>query len=80
MPSASIRHNGLAIRAFRVKAGKKPGEFAALVRLSYQHLDNIENERKQASLEVLHRIAVALEIPIGAIMRDPAALTSGRAA
>lgn len=73
MPSTTIRHNGSAIRAFRVKAGLKPGEFATKVRLSYQHIDNIENERKQASAEVLHRIAAALEIPISAILREATA-------
>lgn len=52
----------------------KPGEFATKASLSYAHLDNIENERKQASLEVLYRIAAALEVPAQAIVRDPAVL------
>lgn len=68
------RHNGAAIRAFRIKAGMKPGEFATKASLSYAHLDNIENERKQASLEVLYRIASALDIPVQAIVRDPGVL------
>lgn len=68
------RHNGAAIRAFRIKAGMKPGEFATKASLSYAHLDNIENERKQASLEVLYRIASALDIPVQAIVRDPSVL------
>lgn len=68
------RHNGAAIRAFRIKAGMKPGEFATRAQISYSTLDNIENERKNASLEVLYRIASALDIPVHAIVRDPLAL------
>lgn len=77
MTSSSLpvrRHNGAAIRAFRIKAGMKPGEFANKALISYAHLDNLENERKQASLEVLYRIAAALDIPVQAIVRDPDAL------
>lgn len=73
------RHNGAAIRAFRIKAGMKPGEFATKAMLSYAHLDNLENERKDASLEVLYRIAAALDVPARAIVRDPAILGEGLA-
>lgn len=65
------RQNGLAIRHLRIKDGTKPGEFATKARISYSTLDNIENERKNASPEVLHRIAQALDVPIGALLRDP---------
>ncbi|MCW2496375.1 helix-turn-helix transcriptional regulator [Jatrophihabitans sp.] len=75
MPSSTLRrHNGLAIRTFRIKAGMKPGEFATKASLSYAHLDNLENERKDASVEVLYRIATALDVPVRAILRDPAIL------
>lgn len=70
------RHNGAAIRAFRIKDGKKPGPFATEALISYSTLDNIENERKEASLEVLHRIASALNVPVEAIVRDPATLVA----
>lgn len=69
------RHNGTAIRCFRVKlTGLKPGEFASKAGIAYSTLDNIENERKEASLEALHRIADALGVPPEAIVRDPATL------
>lgn len=68
------RHNGATIRAFRVKDGKKPGQFASECLISYSTLDNIENERKEASLEVLHRIATVLNVPVEAIVRDPSTL------
>lgn len=69
------RHNGTAIRCFRIKAtGLKPGEFATRAGIAYSTLDNIENERKEASLEALHRIADALGVPAEAIVRDPSYL------
>jgi transcriptional regulator with XRE-family HTH domain len=68
------RHNGAAIRALRTKDGKKPGPFATEALISYSTLDNIENERKEASLEVLYRIAKVLNVPVEAIVRDPATL------
>lgn len=74
MADKLTRHNGLTIRCLRVKAGLKPGEFANTAGISYQHLDNIENERKEASIEVLHRIATALDVPVRALVRDPASL------
>lgn len=72
MPSKTARQNGMAIRHLRIKSGKKPGEFATLARISYSTLDNIENERKNASPEVLHRIAGALDVPVAALIRDSA--------
>jgi len=74
--SKMTRHNGAAIRAFRIKDGFKPGPFATKALMSYSTLDNIENERKEASLEALHRIAGALNVPVEAIVRDPATLVS----
>jgi transcriptional regulator with XRE-family HTH domain len=69
------RHNGTAIRCMRIKIAKlKPGEFARVAGIAYSTLDNIENERKEASLEALHRIADALGVPPEAIVRDPACL------
>lgn len=72
MTSKQTRQNGLAIRHLRIKSGKKPGEFASAARISYSTLDNIENERKSASPEVLHRIALALDVPVGALIREDA--------
>lgn len=66
------RQNGSAIRALRIKSGLKPGEMATAARISYSTLDNIENERKNASAEVLHRIASVLDVPVAALIRDPA--------
>lgn len=68
------RHNGATIRALRMKDGLKPGEFATKALIAYSTLDNLEKERKDASIEVLYRIANALNVPVEAIVRDPASL------
>ncbi|MCF6376937.1 helix-turn-helix domain-containing protein [Nocardioides KLBMP 9356] len=65
------RQNGLAIRHLRIKSGMKPGPFATKALISYSTLDNIENERKNASPEVLYRIASALDVPVQALIREP---------
>ncbi|VXB83463.1 helix-turn-helix domain-containing protein [Aeromicrobium sp. 9AM] len=70
MSEKTKRQNGHTIRHFRIKGGMKPGEFATLARISYSTLDNIENERRNASPEVLHRIAIALDVPVEALIRD----------
>jgi transcriptional regulator with XRE-family HTH domain len=74
MAEKQTRHNGFTIRALRIKDGHKPGAFATLAGLSYAHLDNLENERKDASDEALYRIANALKVPVDAILRDRHAL------
>lgn len=75
MSTKLTRHNGAAIRALRIKGGDKPGAFATKAQVSYAHLDNLENERKEASLEVIYRIATALDCSPRAIVRDPACLS-----
>lgn len=74
MRTKPTRHNGLSIRHFRIKDGVKPGAFAAAAGIAYSTLDNIENERKEASVETLHRIAKLLDVPVGALLRDPNAV------
>lgn len=71
-----VKQNGSAIRELRVKAGLKPGDLAASAGVSYPHLDNVENERKDASIELLHRIANAIPCRVQSIVRDPAILTA----
>lgn len=71
MVNKLTRHNGAALRSLRIKSGKKVGELADDAKCSYQQLDNLENERKEASIELLTRIAQALEVPVGALVRDP---------
>jgi transcriptional regulator with XRE-family HTH domain len=75
MSTKQVRHNGLTIRCFRIKQGDKPGDFASKAGIAYSTLDNIENERKDASVEVLYRIAAALDVPVRALLRDASCLT-----
>lgn len=75
MTDKPTRQNGLAIRHLRIKSGMKPGPFASAASISYSTLDNIENERKNASPEALHRIATVLDVPVGALTRDRALFT-----
>jgi transcriptional regulator with XRE-family HTH domain len=66
------RQNGAAIRALRRKDGQSVSDLAEACGLTNaQSLVNIENEFRQASIELLNRIARALGVPVAAILRDP---------
>lgn len=75
MSEKQKRHNGAAIRAFRVKLGMTPDDLAKATSLSTPHLRNIENENREPRLEHLYRIAQALEVSAAALVRDPSLLT-----
>jgi transcriptional regulator with XRE-family HTH domain len=76
--------NGAAIKAIRQAKGWKGVTLASAVGISHGHLFNIESpfRRKNASAEVLQKIADTLEVPIAAITTEIAvpADQSGRAA
>ena len=63
------RQNGTAIRTFREIRGMSRDELAQRVDLSYPYLANLELENKNAKPETVHRIAAALDVPVGAICR-----------
>lgn len=65
----SRTQNGTAIRTFRELRGLSRDDLAQRVDLSYPYLANIENEHKVPTPEVLHRIALALDVPVAAICR-----------
>ena len=60
------------IRKLRQARGVKVSAFAAKVGISAQHMYNIENGYKGASIEVLNRIAAALDVPTAAVTADAA--------
>lgn len=68
------KQNGESITYLRIKSGMSVSDLAAKVNISYQHMDNIEKERKEPSLEVLYRIAEALSVSVTSIVRDPQTL------
>ena len=55
---------GEVIRARRRERGLKVSDLAASVTISPQHLDNIEAGRNGASIELLYRLARALDLSI----------------
>jgi transcriptional regulator with XRE-family HTH domain len=63
------RQNGYAIRTFREIRGLTRDQLAEKIDKSYPYLANIENEHKDPTPEVIHRIALVLDVPVAAIMR-----------
>ncbi|WP_204015997.1 helix-turn-helix domain-containing protein [Sphaerimonospora thailandensis] len=63
----------MAIRTIRQLRKKSMKELAEAVKITPQSLSNAENETKRVSLDLLNRIAIALEIPLAAISRVPVA-------
>lgn len=55
---------GLKIRELRVARGLRKRELAAKCGSSYSHIDNIENARKNPSVQLLHQLARELGVPI----------------
>jgi transcriptional regulator with XRE-family HTH domain len=71
------RQNGTAISTFREMRGMDRNDLVKRITekhnggVSYPYLSNIENEYKSATPAVLHRIALALDVPVEAIARGP---------
>lgn len=59
--------NGSAIKALRLAYGWRGTKFAAACGISHPHLFNVEKGTKQASPELLRRIADTLGVPLAAI-------------
>lgn len=64
------RQNGAAVRRIRQQSGIKPRQLAALVDCHPGSLSNIENEQFQASVELLYRIARALDVPVADLLSE----------
>lgn len=71
MATTDLPQNGTAIRTFRTIRGLDRDELAKKVNVSYPYFANIENEHKPGTAELLHRIALALDVPVAAILRRP---------
>lgn len=68
-PSVAI--NGEALRTFRVLRGLSRQDLAERAKpASYSHIANLETEEKVASPELVHRLALALDVPVGALVRE----------
>jgi transcriptional regulator with XRE-family HTH domain len=73
------RHNGFAIRDFRIKAGLSVDELAQRTCISAPHIRNIEHEHREPNPVHLHKIAEVLGVRAASLVRDPS-LLSGQAA
>lgn len=69
------RHNGFAVRDFRVKAGLSVDELAQRTLISAPHIRNIENENREPSRLHLHKIADVLACRPTSLVRDPSLLS-----
>lgn len=72
----STRHNGYAVRALREARGMSVQDLCNKLtaggrELSAPALRNIELEHREAKVELVQRIALALEVPVQAITRVP---------
>ena len=63
--------NGHALRVIRERSGLSVSALASEVGISQPHLSNIERGRRRASPEVSRRLAVALRVPLLALLADP---------
>jgi len=70
-PTEPKRHNGSAITTIRKIRGISRDELAQRIGTSYPYLANIENEHKEGTPELIHKIALALDVPVSAIVRQP---------
>jgi len=65
------RHNGFAIRDFRIKMNLSSAELAKMAGLSVNGLNNIETETRDTRPVTLYRLARALDVRVHSILRDP---------
>ena len=63
---------GEKIRQFRVSKGLTQSDFASQLRISQNHLSQIEHEKRKPSLDLLVIISKALECSINDLIQDDA--------
>jgi transcriptional regulator with XRE-family HTH domain len=69
----ALVHFGTEVRAARVRAGKRQGEFASEVDISRKHLANVEFGRPCVSDAIYWRIANALDLDASEVVREQVA-------
>lgn len=80
MPAQRLRHNGFAVRDFRIKAGLSVDELAQRTLISAPHIRNIENENREPNSVHLHKIADVLGVRAASLVRDPELLSGASTA
>lgn len=68
MEKTDFKEIGLNIHNLRRRAGLHQGELANLVGVSSQYISQVERAKKQINLDVLVRIANALNVDINSIL------------
>lgn len=72
MPSVPIRRlNAFALTAIRERSGMRKIDLARAAEITPSHVTDLEAGRRQPSPELLARLAVALKVPLLALMLGP---------
>lgn len=66
-----MRCNGAALRVIRERSGLSVTALAREAGISQPHLTNIEKGDRQASPEVISKLARALKVTLPALLADP---------
>ena len=74
----NYEHIGRRIREERTKAGFSQAKLAEMADSSPQYISHIENARKKASLEIIVRIANALDISVDRLLSGNLSVCSYR--
>jgi transcriptional regulator with XRE-family HTH domain len=73
-----MRLNPTALQVIRERSGLSVSELARRSGVSQPHLSNLERGRRDASPATVKRLAVALDVPILALLADPDAVRDAR--
>ena len=66
----------LRVREFRTKAGLRQTDLAALSSCSREAISKIENGHRCPNVQLLARIALALQVPLWTLLDDTQASTA----
>lgn len=65
-----MRINRQSLKVIRERSGFSSSRFATAAGISTAHLSNIESGKRQASPELILRMAKVLEVPVMALISD----------
>ncbi|MBD8658239.1 helix-turn-helix transcriptional regulator [Oxalobacteraceae sp. CFBP 13730] len=67
---------GLRLRELRLAANLSQEELGALAGLDRTYISGCERGRRNASIEALHKLGIALKVPASSLLDAPGALVS----
>lgn len=65
-----MKVNGASLRVIRTRSGWSVSSLAEKVGCKPSHISNIEAGRRQASPELVHRLAKVLDVPLQSLISD----------